>query len=99
MEPNNENKKHKETDRVTLINIYSKSKYQGEIEVLSNNSSALVCRTNFFGYGPPHKLSFSDWIINSSRDQKEITLFNSPLDSKALIAVPTPKKPGTFCFN
>ncbi len=84
----NENKKHKETDRVTLINIYSKSKYQGEIEVLSNNSSALVCRTNFFGYGPPHKLSFSDWIINSSRDQKEITLFNdvtiTPLSGKNL---------------
>ena len=62
-----ENKKHKETDEVTLVNIYSKSKYKGEIEVLSNNSSALICRTNFFGYGPPHKLSFSDWIINSSK--------------------------------
>tara|TARA_B100002019_G_C21269321_1_gene601250 strand:- start:2752 stop:3636 length:885 start_codon:yes stop_codon:yes gene_type:complete len=84
----NENKKHKETDKVTLINVYSKSKYNGELEVLSNNSSALICRTNFFGYGPPHKLSFSDWILKAAKNQKQITLFNdvtiTPLSGKNL---------------
>ena len=83
-----ENKRYSEDDDVSLLNIYSKSKYQGEIEVLSNLSSSLICRTNFFGYGPSHKLSFSDWIIQSSLANKKIILFDdvyiSPLCGKNL---------------
>ena len=73
---NDEDRKHTEKDDVSLLNIYSKSKYEGEIQVLSNLSSALVCRTNFFGYGPEHKLSFSDWIIKSCKNREKINLFN-----------------------
>ena len=72
----NENKLHSEEDKVSLVNAYAKSKYEGEISALSNFSSALICRTNFFGYGPPHKNSFSDWIIKSSILNKVITLHN-----------------------
>lgn len=83
-----ENIRHTEEDEVCLLNIYSKSKYQGEIEVLSNLSKSLICRTNFFGYGPSYKLSFSDWIIKSCLDYKKIVLFNdvyiSPLSGKNL---------------
>ena len=83
-----ENKIHTEEDEVGLLNIYSKSKYQGEIEVLSNLSTSLICRTNFFGYGPTYKLSFSDWIIKSCLCNKKIVLFNdvyiSPLCGKNL---------------
>ena len=71
-----ENFKHKENDEVSLLNIYAKSKFNGELEVLKNMPSALICRTNFFGKGPPHKLSFSDWIIKSSKEKKKITLHN-----------------------
>jgi len=72
----NEAKRHTEDDEVSLLNIYSKSKYQGEIEVLSNLSTSLICRTNFFGYGPSYKFSFSDWIIKSCLANKQIVLFN-----------------------
>ncbi len=73
---NNELKMHSEEDKVTLLNVYSKSKYQGEIEVLSNLPSSLICRTNFFGFGPPHRQSFNDWIIDSINSKRHIKLFN-----------------------
>ena len=83
-----EDKLHSEEDKVSLLNIYAKSKYQGEINVLANSPSALICRTNFFGFGPPHKKSFSDWIIDSSNSNKLITLHNdvffTPLSGKNL---------------
>ena len=33
--------------------------------ILDNNPDALVIRTNFFGWGPSYKPSFSDKILNS----------------------------------
>ena len=71
-----EDKLHTEEDEVSLLNIYAKSKYHGEINVLAESHSALICRTNFFGYGPPHKNSFSDWIIKSSNLGESIILHN-----------------------
>ncbi len=71
---NNEKKSHREDDKVCLLNTYAKSKYSGELNVLEVCPEALICRTNFFGYGPPHKQSFSDWIIDSSKKQKKIIL-------------------------
>ena len=82
---------HTEEDKVSLVNIYAKSKYEGEINVLDNLSSALICRTNFFGYGPPHKKSFSDWIINAVTSQESIVLHNdvfyTPISSKNLAKI------------
>ncbi len=73
---NDEKVKHKENDKVFLINNYAKSKFEGELNVLHNMPSALICRTNFFGNGPIHKNSFSDWIIKSVKDKCIITLHN-----------------------
>ena len=39
---------HSENDDTELLNIYAKSKYEGELEVISNNKYALICRTNFW---------------------------------------------------
>lgn len=57
------------------VNVYAKSKYIGERNVLNINKESLIIRTNFFGDGPKHKSSFSDTIINSLRDKKHISLF------------------------
>ena len=66
---------YSEEDEVRLINVYAKSKYEGELEVLNNCQSSIICRTNFFGYGPAHKNSFSEWIEESARNNQEIVLF------------------------
>ncbi len=79
---------HSEEDNVSLINTYAKSKYEGELEVLTYCPSSIVCRTNFFGYGPAHKISFSEWIEESAKNNKKIFLFNdvffTPVSGKNL---------------
>ena len=66
---------YSEEDEVKLLNVYAKSKYEGELEVLTNYQSSIICRTNFFGYGPSHKNSFSDWIEKSAKNNENIVLF------------------------
>jgi len=86
-----EGKMHTEEDYVSLINTYAKSKFEGEIQVLSHYPESLVCRTNFFGAGPSHKLSFSDWIIKSAKTGQLITLYNdvfiTPIHGKMLARI------------
>lgn len=65
-----------EKDIVNPINQYAKSKHIGEKKVLENNDEALVIRTNFFGKGPKHKLSFSDLIIKYLESNNKIGLFS-----------------------
>jgi len=72
----NENKLHTENDIPILVNNYAKSKYWGECEVLIENPKALVCRTNFFGRGPKHRVSISDWIIKDLTNNEIINLFD-----------------------
>ena len=72
---NDQNILHSEEDEVRLMNVYAKSKYEGELEVLTNCQSSIICRTNFFGYGPAHKNSFSEWIEESAKNNKKIVLF------------------------
>ena len=85
---NDQNILHSEEDEVKLKNVYAKSKYEGELEVLTNCQSSIICRTNFFGYGPAHKKSFSEWIEESAKNNKKIVLFKdvfiTPLSGKNL---------------
>lgn len=67
------------------LNIYGKSKELGDIEVLKNNTEALIIRTNFFGWGTTYRKSFSDSIINTLRANKEITLFDDIFYTPILI--------------
>ncbi len=84
----NQNILYTEEDEVSLINIYAKSKYEGELEVLSNCESSIICRTNFFGYGPEHKKSFSEMIEESAKNNQKIVLFEdvffTPVSGKNL---------------
>ena len=56
-------------------NIYGKTKAEGELCLLDANPSALVIRTNFFGWGTSYRSSFSDCIIQFLREGKPIKLF------------------------
>lgn len=58
------------------INVYAQTKAAGEIAVLDSCPSAIVARTNFFGWGQPYRKSFSDTIINSLCAGREIGLFS-----------------------
>ena len=84
---------HSEEDKVRLINVYAKSKYEGELKVLSNCQSCIICRTNFFGYGPSHKKSFSEWIEESAKNNDKIVLF------KDVFITPVSGKNLAFCAH
>lgn len=74
---------------VNPLNVYAVTKAEAETRVLENYSEALIIRTNFYGWGPSYRLSFSDQIIYSLRKGKEITLFDdvfyTPILAESLI--------------
>ena len=74
---NGKNRMNEEQIRPNPLNIYAKSKLNGEDNVLINNHKALIIRTNFFGNGPSYRPSFSDTIISSLRNNKKVFLFNN----------------------
>lgn len=60
---------------VSPVNAYGLTKAEAERRVLEAHPPALVIRTNFYGWGPRYRRSFSDMIIESLRAGKELTLF------------------------
>lgn len=65
-----------EDDVPAPLNVYGRTKAQGEEAVLAANPRALAVRTNFFGWGPRFRRSFSDTIIGSLRAGDPILLFD-----------------------
>jgi dTDP-4-dehydrorhamnose reductase len=65
----------REEDAPYPLNVYARTKAQAEDVVLQACPDALVIRTNFFGWGTSVRASFSDWIINSLEQGRELTMF------------------------
>jgi len=60
---------------VDPINIYGKTKAEAEVRVHEVYPDALVIRTNFYGWGPSYRPSYSDWVLNNLKMKHPITLF------------------------
>lgn len=67
------------------VNMYGLTKYEAEKEVSAINPLALIIRTNFFGWGPSYRTSFSDNILQALRNGKELTLFSDVYFTPILI--------------
>ena len=59
-----------EADAPDPMNFYGLTKQIGEDEVAKGNPGSLIVRTNFFGWGPCYRPSFSDWIISNVTSKK-----------------------------
>mgnify|MGYP006078111309 CR=1 FL=1 len=68
------------------LNMYAKTKLQGEQEVKKNCKDALVIRTNFFAWGTTYRQSFSDFIINKLRNSEEVYLFSDVFFTTILVS-------------
>ncbi len=66
---------YSENDKKSPLNKYAETKSMAEDEILSENKNALIIRTNFFGWGPGYKSSFSDKILRCLESEKKIGLF------------------------
>lgn len=58
------------------LNVYGLTKARAEEAVLRACPGALVLRTNFYGWGPGYRASFSDWVLSSLRAGRRIPLFS-----------------------
>ena len=80
---------YSEEDAIFPLNNYAKTKALAEEEVLKNNDKSLIIRSNFYGWGPKNRKSFSDLIFDNLSNKKEIFIFEdvffSPLYMKDLI--------------
>ena len=70
---------------VSPLNVYGKAKAEAEQCVLREHTNALVIRTNFYGWGPAYRRSFSDFIFDSLRVGKPVSLFRDVYYTPILI--------------
>ena len=77
-----------ENHKLNPINQYGKTKLLAENLIQSKISNSIILRTNFFGWGPTYRRSFSDRIIDNIKSNKEIHLFEdtffSPISIRRL---------------
>ena len=71
-------------DDISPLNVYAFTKLWAE-DLARRLEQHLILRTNFFGYGGPHRATFVDWIIESSRERRPITLFQDVFFNPLLI--------------
>jgi len=64
-----------EEHSINPLNYYGVTKARAEEGIMDCYSDVLIIRTNFFGWGPTYKPSFSDAIINALRQGKTLSLF------------------------
>ncbi|WP_338271575.1 SDR family oxidoreductase [Roseicyclus marinus] len=80
-----------EDSPVSPINVYGATKARAEEAVLRAHPRALVLRTNFYGWGPRHRPSFSDWVLDALRQDRSLRLFTdiryTPIHISALIEI------------
>ena len=74
-----------ETHPTAPRNIYGRTKAEAEARVLEAHPQSLVIRTNFYGWGPSYRHSFSDVVIEALRSGKELTLFRDVYYTPILI--------------
>ena len=68
------------------INQYGNSKLSAEEIVLTTNPDSLVIRTNFFGWGPRHKPSIVDWILQQLESKGKVNAFEDVFFSPVSIS-------------
>jgi dTDP-4-dehydrorhamnose reductase len=64
-----------EDEPTNPVNEYGKTKLEAEKKVLQISDFFLAVRTNFYGWGPSYRRSFSDMIIDNLREGKRVSLF------------------------
>ena len=68
------------------VNVYGKTKLEAEQRILDISDTNLSIRTNFYGWGPSYRQSFSDMIIQNNRNGKAVSLFDDFFYTPILIA-------------
>lgn len=73
-----------EEDEVHPLNIYAKTKYEGEL-ALKENIDSLILRTNIYGINVQNKNSFGEWIVKALENDEEMNMFTDIVFSPILV--------------
>ena len=78
---------YSEKDIPSPINVYARSKYEGELEITKNSKNYVIIRTNFYGINK-RGTYFFNWILDNLKNDSQITGYTdiifSPLDVQTL---------------
>ena len=66
---------YNELDTTNPLNVYAKTKLQGE-EIVQSLKNGLILRTNIIGWTNQGKTSFFEWLLKSLFEEKPINLFD-----------------------
>ena len=75
-----------EEDVPSPLNAYARTKWLAEQAVMDACPHALMVRTNFYGWGTSVRASFSDWILQSLEQGRELTMFTDVYYTPILIS-------------
>ena len=56
---------YQESDKPAPLNVYARSKLEGECAVADEHPGALIVRTNLFGWSPGSKQSLAEWFYSN----------------------------------
>jgi len=76
---------YREEDTPAPINVYGKSKLEGERAVLEIFPAALILRTNFFGLAIGHKKGLAAWFLENLEAERTCGGFSDVLISPVLV--------------
>jgi dTDP-4-dehydrorhamnose reductase len=66
---------YQELDCPNPVNIYAKSKLQGESEIMKTGVKYCIARTNIHGWNLQDKFSLSEWILNKLETKQDVPAF------------------------
>jgi dTDP-4-dehydrorhamnose reductase len=82
---------YSEEDTPSPVNVYARTKLEGEKRVQRMNPDNIIIRTAFYGWSLHNKTSLAEWVVTSLRDRKTINMFNdvffSPIFTGDLIEI------------
>jgi dTDP-4-dehydrorhamnose reductase len=74
-----------ETDEVSPLNVYARSKLAGERETLRRNPGSAIVRVNIYGWNAQNKHSLAEWVLKSLEEGKSISGFTDVLFTPILV--------------
>ena len=80
----NKNGLNAEDDETAPISVYGKTKLEAENAVL-RDSSALILRTNMYGFNYRPKNSFGEWVVQELSKEKTLNMFYDVMFSPILV--------------
>lgn len=75
---------HKEESEIDPVNVYGRTKYEGEKPVLAYEKG-MVLRTNIYGFNVQDKFSFGEWILDALQNNKELRMVEDVYFSPILV--------------